>query len=85
MTDDYKGHVLDGGEVGSAYAVTGTHNSIISARISYIYNLTGTSITLDTACSSSLVAIDTASQAILSGENILFYLSKLLSREATHS
>ncbi|KAL4222191.1 hypothetical protein ACF0H5_018228 [Mactra antiquata] len=67
MTDDYKSHVLSGKETGSAYSVTGTHNSIISARVSYIYNLTGTSITLDTACSSSLVAIDTASQAILSG------------------
>ncbi|XP_053399168.1 phenolphthiocerol/phthiocerol polyketide synthase subunit C-like [Mercenaria mercenaria] len=67
MTDDYKGHVMDDVGLSSAYSVTGTHSSIISARVSYIYNLLGPSLTLDTACSSSLVAIDLASQAILTG------------------
>lgn len=37
------------------YHATGTGNAILSNRISYFYNLHGTSITLDTACSSSLV------------------------------
>ncbi|XP_045181498.2 phenolphthiocerol/phthiocerol polyketide synthase subunit C-like [Mercenaria mercenaria] len=65
MTDDYKGHVLDDTTVSSTYSVTGTHNSIISARVSYVYNLTGPAMTLDTACSSSLVAIKIASEALL--------------------
>ncbi|KAL4229917.1 hypothetical protein ACF0H5_010308 [Mactra antiquata] len=68
MTDDYKGHVMDDNTIASAYSVTGTHNSIISARVSYTYNLLGPALTIDTACSSSLVAIDVASQAILAGK-----------------
>lgn len=67
MTDDYKGHVLDD----SAYSLTGTHNSIISARVAYVYNLHGPALTIDTACSSSLVAIDLASQAIATGMEII--------------
>ncbi|XP_062585458.1 putative inactive phenolphthiocerol synthesis polyketide synthase type I Pks15 [Saccostrea cucullata] len=50
------------------YSVTGLQRSIISARVAYFLNLHGPAITLDTACSSSLVAINTAEQAIKSGE-----------------
>jgi len=67
MTDDYKGHVMDYESVHSPYAITGSHSSIISARVSYVYNLGGPAMTIDTACSSSLVAIDLGSQAIRSG------------------
>ena len=73
MTDDYKGFVMDDNSIASTYSVTGTHNSIISARVSYTYNLLGPSMTLDTACSSSLVAIDTASQALITGKLTLLY------------
>ncbi|XP_060585861.1 phenolphthiocerol/phthiocerol polyketide synthase subunit C-like [Ruditapes philippinarum] len=68
MTDDYKGFVMDDSSKSSTYSVTGTQNSVISARVSYTYNLLGPSITLDTACSSSLVAIDVASQALITGK-----------------
>ena len=44
---------------GDAYTATGNTLSILSNRISYIYDLKGPSFTVDTACSSSLVAIDT--------------------------
>lgn len=52
---------------GDAYAATGNTLSIISNRISYIFDLKGPSFTVDTACSSSLVAFDNAVQAIRSG------------------
>ena len=52
---------------GDAYAATGNTLSILSNRISYIFDLKGPSFTVDTACSSSLVAFDNAVQAIRSG------------------
>ncbi|MDQ0444756.1 type I polyketide synthase [Methylobacterium persicinum] len=52
---------------GDAYTATGNTLSILSNRISYIYDLKGPSFTVDTACSSSLVAFDNAVQAIQSG------------------
>ena len=53
---------------GDAYAATGNTLSIISNRISYIYDLKGPSFTLDTACSSSLVALNAAITAIEAGQ-----------------
>jgi acyl transferase domain-containing protein/NADPH:quinone reductase-like Zn-dependent oxidoreductase/acyl carrier protein len=52
---------------GDAYFATGNTLSIISNRISYIYDLRGPSFTVDTACSSSLVALNEAVLAIESG------------------
>ncbi|XP_053406311.1 phenolphthiocerol/phthiocerol polyketide synthase subunit B-like [Mercenaria mercenaria] len=66
MTDDYKTQVMDNdGTADSTYTVPGSHNSIISARVSYSLNLTGTAMTIDTACSSSLVSIDLGCQALM--------------------
>ena len=52
---------------GDAYAATGNTLSILSNRISYIFDLKGPSFTVDTACSSSLVALDAAVAAIRAG------------------
>ncbi|XP_060084446.1 uncharacterized protein LOC132563711 [Ylistrum balloti] len=51
------------------YTVTGDAASIITARVSYNYNLLGPSLTIDTACSSSLVAIHLATQSLKQGES----------------
>ncbi|XP_069139183.1 phenolphthiocerol synthesis polyketide synthase type I Pks15/1-like [Argopecten irradians] len=51
------------------YTVTGDAASIITARVSYNYNLLGPSLTIDTACSSSLVAVNLATQSLRLGES----------------
>jgi acyl transferase domain-containing protein/NADPH:quinone reductase-like Zn-dependent oxidoreductase/acyl carrier protein len=48
--------------------MTGNTLSIISNRLSYIFDLRGPSFTLDTACSSSLVALHQAISAIENGQ-----------------
>ncbi|MCP3942315.1 MAG: type I polyketide synthase, partial [Desulfobacteraceae bacterium] len=53
----------------NAHLLMGMATSILSARISYILNLTGPSIATDTACSSSLVAIHQGCQSIINGES----------------
>ncbi|KAK0136174.1 Compactin nonaketide synthase mlcA [Merluccius polli] len=47
---------------------TGLAMSIAANRVSYIFNLTGPSLSIDCACSSSLVALHLACQAIKHGD-----------------
>lgn len=49
------------------YAALGNAHSIISNRLSFLFNFNGPSETVDTACSSSLVALHSARKAILAG------------------
>lgn len=51
-----------------AQVLMGNDTAILAARISYLLNLRGPSLSLNTACSSSLVAVHLAAQAISSGE-----------------
>ncbi len=55
-------------ELIDAHSSTGMMMTILSNRISYIYDFKGPSMTVDTACSSSLVALHLACQAIRNGE-----------------
>src|SRR5271170_3049274 len=59
-------HTTDTAAIESHF-MTGNTLSILSNRISYIYDLRGPSFTIDTACSSSLVAFAEAQAAITSG------------------
>src|SRR5277367_6373287 len=59
-------HTTDAASIESHF-MTGNTLSILSNRISYIYDLRGPSFTIDTACSSSLVAFAEAQAAISSG------------------
>ncbi|BFZ24034.1 hypothetical protein BsWGS_27073 [Bradybaena similaris] len=68
MNPDYRSEFTSGSFVPDNYAVTGVSSSIISNRVSYVYDLRGSSVTIDTACSSSLVAIDWGIQALRAGK-----------------
>ncbi len=51
------------------YQATGTSSNTLANRISYVFDLKGTSIAINTACSSSLVALHLACQSLRTGEN----------------
>ncbi|KAF4163071.1 hypothetical protein CNMCM6936_001266 [Aspergillus lentulus] len=55
-------------ETMSKYNATGTVRSILSNRVSYVFDLHGPSVTIDTACSSSLVALHQAMHSLRSGD-----------------
>nr|WP_314073712.1 SDR family NAD(P)-dependent oxidoreductase [uncultured Roseococcus sp.] len=59
--------LLDLGAIEPHFMV-GNSLSILSNRISHIYDLRGPSLTIDTACSSSIVALAQAARALETGE-----------------
>ncbi|KAK2042903.1 putative PKS-NRPS protein [Colletotrichum somersetense] len=69
MTNDWAQIQLRDPETLAQYAATGTSYSIMSNRISYIFDLKGPSVTLDTACSSSLVALHYAARGLLDNDS----------------
>lgn len=68
MTGDYSDIQMRDTETVLQYCATGTGRSILSNRISYVFDLHGPSVTIDTACSSSLVAVHQAIQAMQAGD-----------------
>ncbi|KAI4101563.1 MAG: hypothetical protein L6R37_004889 [Teloschistes peruensis] len=69
FTHDYNDMAFHDAENAHMYQATGTGSAILSNRISWFYDLKGTSITLDTACSSSLVALHLACQSLRTRES----------------
>lgn len=65
---DYGNRRLFDPVTSDAYFMTGNTLSLISNRISYIFDLHGPSFTVDTACSSSLVALNEAVEALRDGQ-----------------
>ncbi|KAK5657220.1 hypothetical protein OQA88_3278 [Cercophora sp. LCS_1] len=68
MFHDYQHTAVRGIDGLPQYHATGTGSSILSNRVSYVYDWRGPSVTLDTACSSSLVALHQAVCALRNGE-----------------
>uniref|UniRef100_A0A2C9MA35 Uncharacterized protein n=1 Tax=Biomphalaria glabrata TaxID=6526 RepID=A0A2C9MA35_BIOGL len=68
MNGDYRGLFTAKSPIVGNYTVTGISNSIIAARISFVFDLRGPSMTLDTACSSALLAIHIGAQALRTGD-----------------
>ncbi|GJN76281.1 putative Hybrid PKS-NRPS biosynthetic cluster [Purpureocillium lilacinum] len=68
FTNDYNAMLTKDLEYYPKYTVTGTGDAILSNRISYFYDLHGTSVTIDTACSSSLVCFHLGSQTLQNQE-----------------
>lgn len=68
---DYEQLLLDSNshKYMTSHTATGPSMTLTANRISYLFDLTGPSVTLDTACSSSLVALDLACKAILNGDS----------------
>jgi acyl transferase domain-containing protein/NADPH:quinone reductase-like Zn-dependent oxidoreductase/NAD(P)-dependent dehydrogenase (short-subunit alcohol dehydrogenase family) len=69
FTNDYDSMMAKDLEQYPKYMVTGTGKAILSNRISYFYNLHGSSATIDTACSSSLVCFDLGNKSLQNGES----------------
>ncbi|WP_075214472.1 type I polyketide synthase [Mongoliimonas terrestris] len=64
---DYSNHFVVDPSAMDIQMMTGNTLSIVSNRISYIFDLKGPSFTVDTACSSSVVALHEALEAMRSG------------------
>ncbi|EPE03579.1 polyketide synthase [Ophiostoma piceae UAMH 11346] len=67
------------------YTSTGSGQSLLANRVSYVFNMHGPSVQMDTACSSSLIALHTAVNAIRAGDcstAIVAGVNCLLSQDA---
>ena len=65
---DYEGLLNKDVDDVPVYQAIGIASNILANRISYVFDLKGTSITMNTACSTSLVAVDIACLSLLKAE-----------------
>ncbi len=73
FTLDYKIIQFSGGNNDNlvAHTPTGTMMTMVSNRLSHVFDFRGPSLSLDTACSSSLLAVHLACESIRNGESTL--------------
>jgi len=71
MTANYHDTIARDPQTIPTYGAIGTNHTIISNRVSYIFNWHGPSMTIDTACSSSLIGVHLGVKALSSGETSL--------------
>ncbi|MBL8590524.1 MAG: polyketide synthase, partial [Methylobacteriaceae bacterium] len=64
---DYQFNASNDPAIIDSHFMTGNTLSILSNRISYVFNLKGPSVTLDSACASSFSALDAAMAALEQG------------------
>lgn len=69
FTDDWSRILSQDPDNAERTAATGSASSLISNRVSWYFDLRGSSVHIDTACSSSLVAFDMACQSLRAGES----------------
>ncbi|KAK2036507.1 beta-ketoacyl synthase domain-containing protein [Colletotrichum somersetense] len=67
FTDDVRSILQEDPDLSLKYKPIGTSAAILAARVSWFYDLRGTSFTLDTACSGSIVALHTGAQDLRAG------------------
>ena len=67
FTNDYLSILQQDYEAEQKYAAMGIAPSMLANRLSWFYNLKGTSMNLDSACSSSLIALHLACQELQAG------------------
>ncbi|WQF90302.1 Putative Acyl transferase domain superfamily, quinone oxidoreductase/zeta-crystallin, thiolase [Colletotrichum destructivum] len=67
FTDDVRSILQEDPDLSVRYKPIGTSAAILAARVSWFYDLRGSSFTLDTACSSSIVALHTGAQDLRAG------------------
>jgi len=93
MNADYSDIQVRDTETLLQYNATGTARSIISNRVSYVFDLKGPSVTIDTACSSSLVALHYAvyglrngdcDTAVVAGANLIFDPTMYITESKLH-
>ena len=65
---EYFSNIMEKSEYCNEYCITGGLMTLMSNRISYVYNLKGPSMTIDTACSSSGNSLHMAVESLKRGE-----------------
>lgn len=88
MGNDYRDLLCKDIETSATYDDLGANVSMNANRVSWFFDLRGTSMNIDTACSSSLVALDLACQGLLNGDSNMVLSSfppSSLTRETENS
>lgn len=68
-TCDYRDIMARRPQHAPTYAATGTGTTLLSNRLSWFFDLRGSSLTINTACSSSMVALHEACESLRRGES----------------